>query len=80
MSGARNDTDLQQMVESGGAESVGAAVDKAVEMARKLDDRGTLELQTDGYYEGLSHQSSAEEVDLEDALSAASQEMDFDQP
>ena len=71
---------LHQMVESGRAESVGAAVDNAVEITRRLDNRAALERQTAAYFAGLPPQSSAEEMDLEAALSAASQEMDFDQP
>lgn len=68
------------MVKAGKAESVGEAVDKAVEMARRLDNRATLERQTAAYFKGLTSQSAKEESTLEDALSGASQEMDFDQP
>ena len=68
------------MVKAGWAESVGEAVDKAVEMARRLDDRATLERQTAAYFKGLTSKAAAEETDLEDALRALSQEMDFDQP
>jgi hypothetical protein len=67
------------MVKTGRAESVGEAVDKAVEIARRLDNRATLERQTAAYFKGLGAGAAAEEVDLEDALSAASQEIDFDQ-
>jgi hypothetical protein len=68
------------MVKAGRAESVGEAVDKAVEMARRLDNRATLERQTAAYFKGLTSKAAAEETDLEDALSAVSQEMDFDRP
>ena len=68
------------MVKSGRAESVGEAVDRTVEIARRLDNRATLERQTATYFKGLKSKASAEETELEDALSAASQEMDFDQP
>jgi hypothetical protein len=78
--GANNYTYLHKMVKAGRAESVGQAVDKAVEMARRLDNRATLERQTAAYFKGLSAKAAAEETDLENALSAASQEMDFDQP
>jgi len=47
---------------------------------RRLDNRATLERQTAAYFSGLNSKAAAEEADLEDALSAASQEMDFDQP
>jgi hypothetical protein len=78
--GASNYAYLHSMVKAGKAKSVGQAVDKAVEMARKLENRATLERQTAAYFNGLTSQAAAEETDLADALSSASQEMDFDQP
>ena len=78
--GPSNYAYLHNMVKAGRAESVGEAVDKAVEMARRLDNRATLERQTAAYFKGLTSKAAAEETDLEDALSAASQEMGFDQP
>src|ERR1035438_9217347 len=63
------------MVKAGRAESVGEAVDKAVEMARRLDNRATLERQTTAYFKGLNSKAAAEEADLDDALSTASQEL-----
>jgi hypothetical protein len=78
--GARKYAYLRSMVKAGRAESVGAAVDKAVEMARRLDNCATLERQTAAYFKGLPSKAAAEEADLDDALSAASQEMDFGQP
>ena len=47
---------------------------------RRLDNRATLERQTAAYFNGLTSKAAAEETDFEDALSAASQEMDFGQP
>ena len=78
--GASNYAYLLSMVKAGKAESVGQAVDKAVETVRRLDNRATLERQTAAYFKGLTVKAAAEETDLEDALSNASQEMDFDQP
>src|SRR6266446_4602468 len=78
--GASNYAYLHDMVKAGRAESVGEAVDKTVEMARRLDNRATLERQTAAYFKGLTSRAAAEETDLEDALSAESQEIDFDQP
>ena len=78
--GASNYAYLHRMVKAGKAGSVGQAVDKAVEMARKLENRATLERQTAAYFNGLTSKAAAEEIDLADALSSASQEMDFDQP
>src|SRR5437667_4961830 len=76
--GAINYAYLHNMVKAGKAESVGEAVDKAVEIARRLNNRVTLERQTASYFKGLTSKAAAEETDLEDALSAASQGMDFD--
>jgi hypothetical protein len=45
-----------------------------------MDNRATLERQTAAYFKGLPSKAAAEETDLEDALSAVSQEMDLDQP
>jgi hypothetical protein len=77
--GANNYAYLHNLVKAGRAESVGEAMDKAVEMARRLDNRATLERQTAAYFKGLTPRAAAEETDLEDALSTGSQEMDFDQ-
>jgi hypothetical protein len=78
--GASNYAYLHDMVKAGRAVSVGKAVDKAVEMARRLENRATLERQTVAYFKGLPSRAAAEENDLEDAMSSASQETDFDQP
>jgi hypothetical protein len=78
--GANSYAYLHNMVKAGKAESVGEAVDKAVGLACRLDNRARLERQTAAYFKGLTSQAAAEETDLEDALSIASQEMDFDQP
>lgn len=64
------------ILEGGQVESV----EEAVEMARRLDNRATLERQTAAYFEGLTSKAAAEETDIEDALSAAFQEMNLDQP
>lgn len=71
---------LQQLVKAGRAESVGEAVDQTVEMARRLQSRATLERQTAAYFKGLTPRAASEEGALEDALNAATLEMDFDQP
>ena len=55
-------------------------MDKTVEIARRLDNRATLERQTAAYLKGLTSKAAAQEADLENALNAASQGMDFDQP
>ena len=77
--GVRSYAYLHQVVKSGKAGSVGEAVDKTVEVARGLDNRSSLERQTAAYFKGLTPAAAAEESNLEDALSAATQEADFDQ-
>ncbi|HXM42869.1 MAG TPA: hypothetical protein VN924_16570 [Bryobacteraceae bacterium] len=74
--GASNYAYLGKMVKAGRAESVG----EAVQVARKLDNRATLERQTGAYFKGLTSEAAAEEADPEDALSSISQEMAFGQP
>jgi hypothetical protein len=76
---ASNYSYLHKVVKAGKAESVGEAVDQAVELARRLEARATLERQTAAYFNGLSTKAAAEEADIEEALSAATQEMDFDE-
>lgn len=71
---------LHQIVKAGRAQSVGEAVDKAVEMARRVESRATLERQTAAYFRGRTAKAAREDANLEEALSAAAQEIDFDQP
>jgi hypothetical protein len=78
--GANNYAYLHKMVKAGKAGSIGKAVDNAVEMVRRLDNRATLERETAAYFEGRTSSVAAEEAGLENALSAATQEIDFDQP
>jgi len=66
------------MVKAGKAESVGAAVDKAVETVRRLENRAKSEHQTAAYFKGLSSAVMAEENSLDGVLSAASEEIDFE--
>ena len=71
---------LHKMVKEGKAESVGEAVDKVVEITRRRDNRATLERETAAYFKTLTAEAATEESDIENALSAASQEMGFDEP
>ena len=57
--GAGNYAYLHNMVKAGRAESVGEAVDRTVEMARRLDNRATLERQTAAYFKGLTSKAAA---------------------
>ena len=53
---------LHNMVKAGRAESVGAAVDRTVEIARRLDSRATLERQTAAYFKGLTSEARVDSV------------------
>jgi hypothetical protein len=75
--GQKNFAYLTSLVKSGKAESVGQAVDLAVEASRRLDRRAALERATAAYFKGLSPDAAKEEADLENALSAASEEIAF---
>ena len=78
MIGAINYAYLDNMVKAGRAENVGQAVDKAVKLARKLDNQAALERNTAAYFRGLTSRAASEETEIEKALSEASQEMDFE--
>jgi hypothetical protein len=78
--GPRSFAYLHDMVKAGRAQSVGEAVDKAVDIARRLEQRAALERQTAAYFNRLPSKTAAEEQELEDALSAVAQEFDFDEP
>jgi hypothetical protein len=77
--GASSYAYLHKLVKSGRAESVGEAVDQAVDIARRIENRAALEGQTAAYFKGLSPRAARQEAALEDALSSAAEEFDFDQ-
>jgi hypothetical protein len=51
---------LHKMVKEGKAESVGEAVDKAVEITRRRDNRATLERETAAYFKTLTAEAATE--------------------
>lgn len=67
------------MGKTGKTDSVGEPAEAAGQIARRLDNRATLERET-AYFKGAASRVAAEEAGLESALSAASQGLDFDQP
>ncbi len=71
---------LHRLVKAGKAASVGEAVDKTVEIAKRFDNRATLARQTAAYFDRLPPTAASEEAALAHALSDASMEMDFEQP
>ena len=73
-------TYLHRLVKTGKASSVGEAVDKAVEIARRLETRAKLERDTAAYFARMAPDAIAEESALATALSEAALEVDFDQP
>jgi hypothetical protein len=70
---------LRRLVKLGKAASVGEAVDRAVELARRADNRARLERATAEYFNGLHDAAAAEEGVLEAALSDATVGIDFDE-
>ena len=77
--GPANYAYLHQLVKAGRAASVGEAVDRAVELAKRLENRAKLERETAAYFNRLAPKAAAEEAALETVLSDASLEMDFEQ-
>jgi hypothetical protein len=71
---------LHRLVKAGKAASVGEAVDKTVEIARRLERRVKLERDTAAYFAQMTPDAAAEENALGNALSDASMEVDFGQP
>ena len=78
--GADNYAYLHHLVRAGQANSVGEAVDRAVERARRADNRARLARDTAAYFQGLSPEAAAEEARLEADLHQVAAEIDFDQP
>ena len=62
---------LHRLVKAGKAASVGEAVDKAVEIARRLENRAKLEHDTAAYFAQMTPEAAAEENALANALSDA---------
>ena len=67
--GAGNFIYLHRLVKAGKAASVGQAVDRAVEIARRLDSRARLERDTAAYFAGMTADAAIEENALANALS-----------
>jgi hypothetical protein len=78
--GPESFTYLHRLVKAGKAASVGEAVDKTVEIARRLERRAKLERDTAAYFAQMTPDAAAEENALANALSDASMEVDFGQP
>src|SRR5260370_22736685 len=73
--GANSYAYVHRMVEAGKAENVG----EVLGFARRLDNRATLDRETARYFSSMKTSAAAEEVELENAVSAASQDLDLDQ-
>lgn len=77
--GAENYAYLHALVQSGKAKSVGATVDRVVEMVHQLENRAELERATAKYFEELSPEAVAEEHALTEALRYQARNFNFDQ-
>jgi hypothetical protein len=73
-----NQAFLRSLIKRGKAANLAEAVDRAVSVARKADARRKLEEATAAYYASLSGNALREEQQLEDALSQAASQVDFD--
>ncbi len=69
---------LKSLVRRGKAANIAEAVDRAVAFARQSESRKRLEAATAAYYESLSGESLRGEQHLENAISQAPSQVDFD--
>jgi len=69
---------LEYLVSSGKAQNISEALDSAVEMFRKLENRRRLEHATAEYFDRLSPKAEQEERALGDALYSSTSGLDFD--
>lgn len=75
---AENFTFLESMVGSGRAESIAEAVDLAIARLRRAENRARLEAATADYFDGLTAEAEAEELELAHLLHAGAASVDFD--
>jgi hypothetical protein len=69
---------LQQLLDSGEADTLAEAIDLSVNRLRALDNRHRLERDTAAYFDGMPEQELAEEDRLASALSASPRSLDLD--
>ena len=70
---------LHRQVKEGEASSVGEAVDRAIQSARRAENRARLSRATAAYFERMSRGAAAEEAQLASDLDHAASEIDFDE-
>lgn len=73
-----NQAFLKSLVKRGKAANISEAVDRALSLARRAEARRKLEAESEAYYASLSGDALREEQELENALSHAASQVDFD--
>jgi Arc/MetJ-type ribon-helix-helix transcriptional regulator len=69
---------LETLVRTGEAHSLADAVDRAVRLLRKTENRKRLERDTDAYFSGITEDVLREENALAESLSTAAKGIDYD--
>lgn len=69
---------LELLVRRGDAHSLAEAVDRAVRLLRKIENRRKLEHDTAAYFEGLVGNAAQEESALAGSLHSAAEGIDYD--
>ena len=69
---------LQQLVKRGIVQNIAQAIDLSIEQLLFFENRQRLERDTAAYFDSMSPEESAEELQLASALSQATRGIDFD--
>lgn len=69
---------LETLVRNGKAHSLAEAVDRAVRLLRRAENRRSLERATAAYFEGLMPEAANEENALANSLHSAAEGIDYD--
>ena len=69
---------LERLMDSGEADTLAKAIDKAIERLRVVENRERLAHDTAAYFDGMSEEELAEENRLASALTASARNLDFD--
>jgi len=75
---SENQSFLKSLIRRGIAATLAEAVDHAVSVARRAEEREKLEAATEAYYASLSDEDMRAENELGMAISAASSLVDYD--
>lgn len=70
---------LKSLIRSGKASTMAEAVDRAVSIARRAENRARLEAATEAYFASLSPEEQEEESRLGEALAYEAGQVNFDE-